>query len=260
MQALPKTFSDNLKKKLPENVTLKGPGGVVWNIGLTTKEDTLYFKHGWEQFVKDHSLKENDFLVFKYNGESVFDVLVFDGESFCEKAGSYFVRKCGHATAENAGGGCSSKRRDTDNSGEEVNTPSNGGVECVSPEKSEHINSIGVPFAVPIENPNEKPSNAGVEFACPEQFMEDVVPDRNAVPSQAVPSQTVPSQTVTSQTVPSQTVPSETDPPQTIGKRIRKPVYAATPTPAKKRGRPPKTSSSHERSIEWVTGNIFSYQ
>ncbi|RHN77379.1 putative transcription factor B3-Domain family [Medicago truncatula] len=98
--ALPKTFSDNLKKKLPENVTLKGPSGVVWNIGLTTRDNTVYFVDGWQQFVNDHSLKENDFLVFKYNGESLFEVLIFDGNSFCEKATSYFVGKCGHAQTE----------------------------------------------------------------------------------------------------------------------------------------------------------------
>ncbi|XP_061365395.1 B3 domain-containing protein REM16-like isoform X1 [Gastrolobium bilobum] len=130
--ALPKTFSDNLKKKLPGNVTLRGPGGIVWNIGLMTRDDTLYFTNGWQQFVKDHSLKENDFLVFKYNGESLFDVLIFDGESYCEKAASYFVRKCGHAEDW---GGCFSKRRDVDNSLKEVNTPSNAGVECAYPKK-----------------------------------------------------------------------------------------------------------------------------
>ena len=111
LQALPKTFSDNLKKKLPENVSLKGPSGVVWNIGLTARGDTIYFTNGWEQFVNDHSLNENDFLVFKYNGESLFEVLIFNGNSFCEKGSSYFVRKCG-----------------------EARTPSSGGVEYSSPE------------------------------------------------------------------------------------------------------------------------------
>ncbi|KAJ1419763.1 DNA-binding barrel domain superfamily [Sesbania bispinosa] len=231
--ALPKTFSDNLKKKLPENVSLKGPGGVVWNIGLTTRDDTLYFTHGWEQFVKDHSLKENDFLVFKYNGESLFDVLIFDGESFCEKAASYFVRKCGHAEH---GGGCSSKRRDTDNSVDEVNTPSNGGVECVSPDKSVHLNSVQVPFAVPCETPNEKTYNGGVESACAEQFMADAVPEQFvAEPVTDTEAVAVP-------------VPS-----QTIGKRISRSVYAVKPVQHKRRGRPPKASNSRERALNWVT-------
>ncbi|EOA17118.1 hypothetical protein CARUB_v10005377mg [Capsella rubella] len=48
-------------------------------------------------FVKDHSLKENDLLVFKFHGLSEFEVLIFDGQTLCEKPTSYFVRKCGHA-------------------------------------------------------------------------------------------------------------------------------------------------------------------
>jgi len=103
MQALPKTFSDNLKKKLPENVTIKGPSGVVWNIGLTTRDDIVYFVNDWQRFVKDHSLKQNDFLVFKYNGESLFEVLIFNGESLCEKAASYFVLECRKAHTEQGG-------------------------------------------------------------------------------------------------------------------------------------------------------------
>ncbi|CAK7347628.1 unnamed protein product [Dovyalis caffra] len=93
---IPEKFSNHLKKKLPENVILKGPSGSTWQVELTTDDDTMFFKRGWEQFVKDHFLEEKDLLIFKYNGESYFDVLIFDGQSLCEKAASYFVRKCGH--------------------------------------------------------------------------------------------------------------------------------------------------------------------
>jgi len=113
-------------------VTLKGPSGVVWDIGLTTRDDTIYSTNGWQQFVKDHSLKQNDFLVFKYNGESLFEVLIFHGESFCEKAASYFILERGQAHTEQGG----RKAKDTDTSVEKVNTPSNGSVECGLPEKS----------------------------------------------------------------------------------------------------------------------------
>nr|ACJ86285.1 unknown [Medicago truncatula] len=227
--ALPKTFSNNVKKKLPENVVLKGPGGVTWNIGLTSRDGTFYFTQGWEQFVKDHSLKENDFLFFKYNGESLFEVLIFDGKSFCEKAAAYFVRKCGHAEAAaqtEQGGGCSSKGRETNNSVDEVNTPSNGVDEGVSHEKSLHLNSIRVPFAVPSETTNGKTSNAAVESATPEQLMSD-----------AAVTETEPT-----------AVPS-----QTTGKRTRRPVYAVPSVPSKKRERPPRTSNSQEKALNWVT-------
>lgn len=100
LQALPKTYSDNKKNKLPEIVGLKGPGNVVWETKLTTIGDTMYFTEGWEQFVNDHSLKENDFLVFKYNGDSLFEVIIFDGESFCENVAPYFVRAGGDLNVE----------------------------------------------------------------------------------------------------------------------------------------------------------------
>jgi hypothetical protein len=56
----------------------------------------MFFKNGWEEFVKDHFLEEKDLLIFKYSRDSCFEVLIFDGQSLCEKAASYFVRKCGH--------------------------------------------------------------------------------------------------------------------------------------------------------------------
>ncbi|KAI5393073.1 hypothetical protein KIW84_060281 [Lathyrus oleraceus] len=212
--ALPKTFSDNLKKKLPENVTLKGPSGVLWNIGLVIRDDSVYFENGWERFVKDHSLKENDFLVFKYNGESLFEVLVFDGNSFCEKATSYFVGKCGPAQAEQGG----TKAKDNNNSVEEVNTASNGGVECGSSEKFRRLKKVGTPLAVPFETANGKTSNAGVRTDSPELFPADAV---------------------------TKTTPLVV-PFQSAGKRIKKPVNEISPGPTKKRGRPPKVDNSSE--------------
>ncbi|CAL1396193.1 unnamed protein product [Linum trigynum] len=91
--AMPKAFFGNQRKKLPERVTLKGPGGNTWEVGLTINSGTMFFDEGWGRFVKDHSLKEHDLLVFKYNGVSHFEVLIFDGETFCERASSYFVKK-----------------------------------------------------------------------------------------------------------------------------------------------------------------------
>ncbi|KAK4429081.1 B3 domain-containing protein REM16 [Sesamum alatum] len=77
-------------------VALRGPSGNVWSVGLVANGDMLLLKHGWIAFVEDHSLEENDILIFKYNGNSSFDVFMFDQESLCEKATSYFVKKCVH--------------------------------------------------------------------------------------------------------------------------------------------------------------------
>ncbi|KAJ7966673.1 B3 domain-containing protein [Quillaja saponaria] len=124
--ALPKKFSDNMKKKLPENVTLKGPSGMLWNLQLTTKDDTLFFSHGWQQFVKDHCLEDTDFLNFMYND-----------------------------TEHESGG--PSKRKQKEISLEELHNPSNSGVRCTEPEKSGNSDSIPVPSRfVPFEDTNNK--------------------------------------------------------------------------------------------------------
>ncbi|KAI8549802.1 hypothetical protein RHMOL_Rhmol06G0053600 [Rhododendron molle] len=100
--AIPEKFAKNMKKKLPENATVIGPSGGKWNVGLVSSGETLLFRHGWKEFVKDHFLKEDDVLIFKYNGESRFDVLIFNGQSFCERESSYFVTKskCGHTACD----------------------------------------------------------------------------------------------------------------------------------------------------------------
>ncbi|KAG5543345.1 hypothetical protein RHGRI_016167 [Rhododendron griersonianum] len=105
--AIPEKFARNMKKKLPENVTVVGPSGAQWDVGLVLSGETFLFKHGWKEFVKDHLLKEDDVLIFKYNGESRFDVIIFNGQSFCERESSYFVTKCGHTERD---GGFRTKR------------------------------------------------------------------------------------------------------------------------------------------------------
>ncbi|CAA0810877.1 B3 domain-containing protein REM16 [Striga hermonthica] len=94
--AIPKKFADNLRHKMAGSVILNGPSGHTWKVELVMNGDTLLLKTGWKSFVEDHSLKENDILIFKYSGNSSFQVLMFDQESLCEKASSYFVKKCEH--------------------------------------------------------------------------------------------------------------------------------------------------------------------
>ncbi|KAK6160773.1 hypothetical protein DH2020_004154 [Rehmannia glutinosa] len=94
--AIPKRFADSIREKLAGTVALRGPSGHVWNVGLVTNGDALLLKQGWKAFVEDHTLEENDILIFKYSGNLRFDVSMFDQESLCEKAASYFVKKCEH--------------------------------------------------------------------------------------------------------------------------------------------------------------------
>ncbi|KAL0351942.1 UNVERIFIED_CONTAM: B3 domain-containing protein REM16 [Sesamum calycinum] len=118
--AIPKKFAKNLREKMAGTVALKGPSGHEWSVGLVTNGDMLLLKHGWKAFVDDHSLEENDILIFKYNGNSRFDVTMFDQESLCEKATSYFVKKCEHTKSARG----NKRRRSLEESFDETNQSS----------------------------------------------------------------------------------------------------------------------------------------
>ncbi|XP_050233959.1 B3 domain-containing protein REM16-like isoform X2 [Mercurialis annua] len=143
--AIPEQFTKNLRKKLPNIITLKGPSAKMWEVELTTDDDIVFFTHGWDAFVNDHSLRENDLLIFKYNGDSCFDVLMFDGHSMCEKAASYFVRRC-----ENREQGSQIKRKIGEISMEATLPSPNTPVQAPTPDKSAN-NDIGTsPLRKPV--------------------------------------------------------------------------------------------------------------
>ncbi|XVE94807.1 hypothetical protein REPUB_Repub02eG0041400 [Reevesia pubescens] len=156
---IPEKFAKNIKKRLPETVALKGPSGIIWDVGLTADDDTMFFDRGWNFFIKDHFLVENDFLIFKYNGVSHFDVLMFDGQSLCEKASSYFVRKCLHTEFDS---GYQTKRKINENPDEIVHNSSQCGLES-SPDKSTNNDIKTRRSRQPINSPatNKKIRNVG---------------------------------------------------------------------------------------------------
>ncbi|CAN1163813.1 B3 domain-containing protein REM16 [Linum perenne] len=91
---IPTKFSKKMRTKFPATVNLRGPSGNSWSVGIASLNDeTVFFSSGWKEFAQDHCLQGTDLLIFRYNGDSLFDVLVFDLESSCEKADSYFARK-----------------------------------------------------------------------------------------------------------------------------------------------------------------------
>lgn len=86
------TCFKNSHKLLGQKI-LTGPSGYTWFVEVKrTEEDDYVFCNGWEIFVKDHCLDDADMLVFKMDGFSAFDVMIFDA-SACEKEETFFVKK-----------------------------------------------------------------------------------------------------------------------------------------------------------------------
>ncbi|KAM6591508.1 hypothetical protein CsatA_014113 [Cannabis sativa] len=64
---------------LPSQVFLKLPCGSRWEVGLTKSRDgKVWMKKGWDKFAQHCSLRRGNFLVFGYEGDSEFHVIIFD--------------------------------------------------------------------------------------------------------------------------------------------------------------------------------------
>ncbi|XP_062145595.1 B3 domain-containing protein At4g01580-like isoform X2 [Alnus glutinosa] len=86
---LPSTIDDK-KLRIPEKfvrefgdelfavATLTTPNGHFWKVRLEKSDKEIWFHDGWQDFVDYYSIHYGYFLVFRYEGNSIFHVLVFD--------------------------------------------------------------------------------------------------------------------------------------------------------------------------------------
>lgn len=79
IQAFPKSFVRDHGRSLCMNkVSLKVPSGDVWEVELHREGGDLWLRNGWQEFVEFYRIKFGHFLVFRYQGNSEFHVLVFN--------------------------------------------------------------------------------------------------------------------------------------------------------------------------------------
>ncbi|GJM93280.1 hypothetical protein PR202_ga09825 [Eleusine coracana subsp. coracana] len=64
--------------------TLEGPSGRTWLVVIRRSAEGTFFTSGWPKFVQDQALRELEFLVFRYDGDTRFTAMVF-GTSGCER-------------------------------------------------------------------------------------------------------------------------------------------------------------------------------
>ncbi|CAA2989554.1 GDSL esterase lipase EXL3-like [Olea europaea subsp. europaea] len=122
---VPKKFAENVREKLAETVTLKVPSGSIWNVGLISDGDTYVLKQGWKKFVEDNFLEEKDILIFKYIGDSIFDVNMFDQKNSCEREATHFAIKCEHSCKRKRKGPGRIEDEDIESSDDDDYHPSN---------------------------------------------------------------------------------------------------------------------------------------
>ncbi|XP_073038874.1 B3 domain-containing transcription factor VRN1-like isoform X2 [Primulina eburnea] len=75
---LPPEFTRRCGHNLPDRVSLEVPNGLVWKVELTHSDGEAWLQGGWQRFEEYYSIRLGHFLLFKYVGDSHFEVNIFD--------------------------------------------------------------------------------------------------------------------------------------------------------------------------------------
>ncbi|KAK3195645.1 hypothetical protein Dsin_026955 [Dipteronia sinensis] len=86
---IPEKFVRKFGDLLSAVVKLTVPNGHDWNVGLTKDGKKMWFDDGWHDFVNHFSVCAGYFLVFRYEKNSNFHVLIFDTTA-CEIPYPYY--------------------------------------------------------------------------------------------------------------------------------------------------------------------------
>ncbi|XP_020180785.1 B3 domain-containing protein Os03g0212300-like [Aegilops tauschii subsp. strangulata] len=80
-QRLPDTFMEMLDGHRPKNVKLRQADNKLhrlWDVEVVIRNDHMYLCRGWEHFVRAYDLRHGYFLVFRYDGDAMLIVKVFN--------------------------------------------------------------------------------------------------------------------------------------------------------------------------------------
>lgn len=58
--------------------TLTLPYDGIWKVGLEKADEKIWFNDCWQEFMEYHSISSGQLLVFEYEENSNFHVLIFD--------------------------------------------------------------------------------------------------------------------------------------------------------------------------------------
>ncbi|XVF16196.1 hypothetical protein REPUB_Repub10bG0011100 [Reevesia pubescens] len=75
---IPTQFVRKYGSGISSPVFLKVPSGAIWQVELTKSNSEIWLQSGWREFVEHYSLEFQDFVVFGYEGNCLFNVVIFD--------------------------------------------------------------------------------------------------------------------------------------------------------------------------------------
>ncbi|MCL7033074.1 hypothetical protein MKW94_010526 [Papaver nudicaule] len=74
----------HISKEESNRAILEGPSGSQWPVKLCKTEKGTFMQDGWQDFVRYYSLWDNEFLIFRYDGNMNFNVVILH-KSGCER-------------------------------------------------------------------------------------------------------------------------------------------------------------------------------
>ncbi|GFY89645.1 AP2/B3-like transcriptional factor family protein [Actinidia rufa] len=75
---IPEDFAKIYGNELSTFATLTVPSGRAWRVGVEKADTMIWLHDGWKEFAEHHSISCGFFIVFNYEGNSNFYVLIFD--------------------------------------------------------------------------------------------------------------------------------------------------------------------------------------
>lgn len=77
-------------KNIPKKVILRNRCGNCWPVEVVETEDGLFFQEGWSMLVSDYPLQGGELMVFKYDGQFIFDIIILNSsQSKKQQVGSF---------------------------------------------------------------------------------------------------------------------------------------------------------------------------
>ncbi|XP_027179522.1 putative B3 domain-containing protein At5g66980 isoform X1 [Coffea eugenioides] len=87
---VPPLFVKKFSGLVCKRIKLRCIDGKIWDVDVEETQEGVFMKNGWQAFADHHLLKLGEFLVFRYDGNSVFTVKIFRTHGCKEEA---FVRE-----------------------------------------------------------------------------------------------------------------------------------------------------------------------
>ncbi|KAK9927137.1 hypothetical protein M0R45_024337 [Rubus argutus] len=76
---IPPEFRKYMMNELSERATLEVCSSKCsWTVQVSQIEGDIYFRNGWQEFIRDNSLGDFEFLVFRYERAMHFSIQIFD--------------------------------------------------------------------------------------------------------------------------------------------------------------------------------------